>query len=114
MTFYYDMLVNQGETMSFQFPVLDELGQPVNTTGWTAEAMVRESDIAPVFYTWSSTNSNILVGTNPGYVTLKIPAADSLLWQWTLGLYDVLLTDTGGNEWRIAEGKVRVSSAITR
>ena len=37
----YNIRLNQNETSSLIFPVLDEFGAPVNITGWTAEAQIR-------------------------------------------------------------------------
>lgn len=111
MTLWFDLAINQGETTSIIFPVIDQNGQPVNVTGWTARAQIRETELTPVLYEWSAANSNITVsGTS---VTLSVPAATSAVWMWTAGRYDLELTDTRGSVYRIAEGKVHVSPQMT-
>lgn len=108
----YDLLINQGETWSIIFPVVDVANKPVTVTGWTAKAQIRGSETASVLYEWSATFGNIVVGTTT--VTLSVPAATSAAWWWTSGLYDLDLTDTAGRIYRIAQGAVRVSPQITR
>lgn len=110
--FQYTMQLNQGETSSLVFPVLDQFGTPVSVAGWTGKAQIRASDFSPVvLYEWSPANFNITVsGTS---VTLRVPAAASMAWTWTSALYDIILTDLSGNVYRIAEGPVQVDPAIT-
>ena len=109
---HYTVKLNQGETSSLIFPILDEFGAPVTVTGWTAKAQVRSAPGNPtVLYEWSATAGNITVtGTT---VTLRVPAADSSAWTWTTADYDLKLTDLNGNVYRIAEGQVVVDPAIT-
>lgn len=108
----YTVKLNQGETSSLVFPVIDEFGAPVTVTGWVGKSQIRASDGSPaVLYEWSVAHSNITVtGTT---VTLRVPAADSAGWTWTNALYDLILTDQSGNVYRIAEGPVVVDPAIT-
>ena len=59
---HYTLKLNQGETSSLIFPVLDEFGAPVTITGWTAKAQIRSAPGIPtVLYEWSATNGNIPV-----------------------------------------------------
>lgn len=110
---HYDIRLNQGETSSLIFPVLDQFGAPVNITGWTGKAQIRSAPGIPtVLYEWSATAGNLTVaGTT---VTLRVAAADSSAWTWCSGEYDLILTDTNGNVYRIAEGAVTVDPAITQ
>lgn len=108
----YPMALNQGETSSLVFPILDEFGSPVTVTGWTGKAQIRAKPGGPaVLYEWSTAHSNITVtGTT---VTLRVPAVDSAGWSWLCGFYDLILTDLSGNVYRIAEGPVRIDPSTT-
>lgn len=108
----YTIELNQGETSALMFPVLDGFGAPVNVTGWTGKAQIRSAPHIPtVLYEWSAANGNITVsGTT---VTLRVSAADSTAWTWLAGVYDLILTDTNGNVYRIAEGAVEIDPAVT-
>lgn len=108
----YEIKLNQGETSSLIFPVLDEFGAPVNVTGWTGKAQIRSAPGIPtVLYEWSATAGNLTVaGTT---VTLRVAATDSAAWTWCSGVYDLILTDINSNVYRIAEGPVVVDPAIT-
>lgn len=112
MTLHYDMAINQGETVSIIFPVIDPINQPVTVDGWTGRAQVRETELSPVLYEWSAGANNIVVaGTT---VTLSIAAAVSSLWRWSTGEYDIEITDPAGSVYRIAQGRVRVDAEITQ
>jgi|SRR5882757_1720608 len=108
----YTIQLNQGETSSIIFPVVDEFGTSVSVAGWTGKSQIRACDGSPaVLYEWSSAHANITVSGVS--VTLRVPAADSAGWTWTDALYDLILTDLSGNVYRIAEGPVIVDPAIT-
>lgn len=110
---HYVVRLNQGETSSLIFPVLDEFGAPVTITGWTAKAQIRSAPGIPtVLYEWSANNGNITVAGSS--VTLRVSASDSAAWTWLTAEYDLILTDTNGNVYRIAEGAVVVDPAITQ
>jgi len=66
----YAIQLNQGETSSLIFPVIDQYGTPVSVAGWTGKSQIRACDGAPaVLYEWSAAHSNITVsGTS---VTLR-------------------------------------------
>lgn len=111
MTLLFPLNINQGETYSVTFPVVDANGAPVNVTGWTARSQIRQTPVDAILYEWSAANHNIVVtGTT---VTLTVSPADSSLWEWTSARYDLDLTDLSGNVSRLAEGDVCVSPAIT-
>ena len=108
----YTVKLNQGETSSLIFPILDEFGAPVNVTGWTAKSQIRSAPGIPtVLYEWSATAGNLTVSGSS--VTLRVPAADSSGWTWTSAEYDLILIDLNGNVYRIAEGPVQVDPATT-
>lgn len=109
---HYAIRLNQGETSSLIFPVLDGFGSPVVVTGWVGKAQVRSAPGIPtVLYEWSAANGNITMSGSS--VTLRVAAADSSAWKWTCAEYDLILTDLSGNVYRIAEGPVQVDPAIT-
>ena len=104
----YDLAVEQGSTFRRSVPVLDDTGNPLDVTGWSARGQIRLTfrDSAPVY------ELDITVaGTN---VELVIPAADSSEWMWRHGVYDVELVDLIGHPTRLIQGSVTVSPEVTR
>lgn len=108
----YDMQINQGETWSITFPVFDSTGNPLTVDGWTARAQIRQETTSPgVLFEWSTALGNMTVaGTT---VTLRLTPVDTATWYWHIGLYDIELSDPGGNITRIVEGNVIVDAEIT-
>jgi hypothetical protein len=111
MSFY--LVINQGETSQYAWPVLDDNGVALDLTGYTALAQVRRSVDSPtVLHQWSSADSTILLQASN--VILVTPPATSLAWTWSKGVYDILITAPDGTVSRVGEGTVAVSRSVTR
>lgn len=110
----YDLVINQGETWSIAFPVMDGAGAPLVVDGWTARAQIRQyvHDLVPLFE-WNNTtvDNAIVAGVS---VQLLLTPTDTASWGFNTALYDLELTDPEGNVTRIAEGKVLLKAEITR
>lgn len=109
----YDLTINQGETWSISFPVMDGTGAPLAVAGWTARAQIRlyKHSVTPVFE-WNTTRGNALcAGTS---VTLNLTPTDTATWAFDKALYDIELTDPQGGVTRLAEGRVLLNAEITR
>lgn len=110
----YDMTINQGETWSIAFPVLDGAGDPLPVDGWHVRAQIRlyKNSATPAFE-WNNTSllNAVVAGTS---VQLRLTPADTALWKFEHALYDVELTDPQGGVTRIAEGRVLLKAEITR
>lgn len=110
----YDLLINQGETWSVAFPVMDGAGDPLVVNGWSARAQIRVyvHDTVPLFEWNSTTLDNAVVsGTS---VVLHLDPVDTANWSFKSALYDIELTDPDGAVTRLAEGKVYLKPEITR
>lgn len=110
----YDLVINQGETWSIAFPVLDGAGAPLLVDGWHVRAQIRLNTNSPTpVFEWNNTTvDNAIVS---GFsVQLLLTPLDTALWAFNTALYDLELTDPEGNVTRIAEGKVLLKAEITR
>jgi hypothetical protein len=104
----YNLIIWQGSKYIRQFPVLDDDGDPINVDGWTARAQIRAyARSASALYTLAPVCS----GTT---VTITIPAADSSLWTWRTGLWDLELLAPVGDPEPLVNGHVVVHPEITR
>lgn len=112
MAAYY-LVIEQGVTSQYAWPVLDDNGDPITLTGYTAKAQVRRSFDSPtVLHEWSTTNSTIVLQSNK--VILVTSPATSLAWTWKTGVYDILITAPDGTVSRVGEGICVVSPSVTR
>jgi hypothetical protein len=103
----YDLIVEQGADYQVTFPVLG-LDAGGTLAGWTATGQIRAGyTSSTVLHTLALT----LTGTN---VVLRVPAATSSAWAFSLGRYDVELTAPDGAVTRLVEGSVVVRPEITR
>jgi hypothetical protein len=87
-------------------------GGPGTLTGYVGEMQIREMKSATeVLYEVDP--DNITFDTANRIVTVRIPGADTALFDWDYGVYDVRIVGLGA-PWRIAEGKVTVDHWVTR
>lgn len=110
MAYRYDLRIDQGATLVLEMECQDDLGQPMDLTNYTAAAQIRyrhsDPDPAAVF--------TIVLGEEPGLVSLKLPATQSAALSKPFGVWDCELTAPDGSVQRLAEGKVSVSPEVTR
>jgi hypothetical protein len=106
----YDLDVPVGGTVEF---TVDVVGGPVDFAGYTGSMQIRElrSDTDPLV---TIDSSNITVNGPTRQVTVRIPSSITSGWTWERGVYDVYITGPGNDAWRVAEGRVVNSFAVTR
>lgn len=103
-----NLFIDQGASFSYTFNITDSNGDNLDTTGYSANAVLRKQ--------YSSSNSvgfgiNI---SNNGVLTLSLTANQTSNLQFLQYVYDVELTTNTGNVQRFAEGIVVVSPQVTR
>lgn len=90
--------------------------QPIDLTGYTVRSQIRPNrgrDTA-VLYELSTANGRLEIDGPAGRITLTIPGADSTLWTWLEGVYDLELVDPSGEPTRLLRGPVHVDPEVTR
>lgn len=109
----YNIKVEQGATFILDFTIKTG-STPWNLTGYSARMQVRTSVNASTTLL-SITNSNyITLGGSAGTVAISVPASmtDDLIAG--RHVYDFELVSSGGQVWRVLEGKFTVSPEVTR
>lgn len=106
----YDLEVPGGGTVEF---TVDVLGGPVDITGYTGSMQIRalRADLLPLE---TIDVSAFTVNQSTRQVTVRIPSDITETWDWERGVYDVYITGPSSDAWRIAEGRVTNSFAVTR
>lgn len=104
-----DLILQQGISSGYAWPIVTGAGAPADLTGYTARAQVRERE--SVTSTLLHTFAASVVGSS---VVIRWTDAESLLWAWTSGFYDVLLINPSGVSTQIvSEGSVIVNRVVT-
>lgn len=104
------LVMPQGITIGFRYPLVDADGLPADATGWSEKCQIREAEdphaellFEPLTYI-----------DNEGGVVIEYTAAQSLGWLWDRGFYDIILIDPQGVPRQILDsGKVRVDRVVT-
>ncbi len=88
---------------------------PVDLTGFTARAQIRESidDVDPAL-SLTTENGGIVLDNTLKTITLLITSAQTTALAITSGVYSLELVDSAGAVTRLAEGAVKVSPDVTR
>lgn len=129
-----DLVIPAGQELDLFVPILDALDNPVEITAagdWSARAQVRPHwRSSTVLFEWTtsggSPNAAIVAGT-PGAVRLQASSLLTAGWQtswaglaaaWDLDVVAPVDPDipeiTEPRTYRIAEGRIRLSTEITR
>lgn len=85
--------------------------QPVDLTGYTASLQIRAFPLSTTILYDAS--ADIVLGGTTGTITLTIDATDTAGFTWFNGVYDLILTNSGGFVTRLLRGKVTVSPGVT-
>lgn len=109
-----NLTVEQGVTFSKRLVWRDPKRRPVNLNGYTAKMQIRSNSTSDqVLFELSTENGRITMPGN-GVIQLSISVADT--FEVAGGSYDLVLFAPGDNaeQYRLIQGKVVVSPAITR
>ena len=110
-----DIQINQGSDLDIMMTYKDPSDLAVDLTDWTAEMDIRlKVDDATPIIELSTLNSRIVLGGVTGTINLLIDAADTEALSFKKGVYDLELTDIAGKVIRLIEGKVTLTTEVTR
>lgn len=109
----YNIKVEQGATFILDFTIKTG-STPWNLTSYTARMQVRTSVNASDTLLSLTTSNYITLGGSAGTVAISVPASvtDDLIAG--RHVYDFELVSSGGQVWRVLEGKFTVSPEVTR
>lgn len=111
----YDLLIEQGATLSQSFVWTDSSGAAINLIGYTARMQVRSSvTSATTLLELTTENGGITITGGSGTVTLTQTATQTAAYTWRQGVYDLELVSGGGVVTRLVQGSVTVSPEVTR
>lgn len=102
-----DLAIEQGVTWSAAWHVKLDGDDLDPEAGWQARSQVRKNVVGPVLHDFTCSIAGSVV-------QLSVTAAESSLWLWRRGVYDVEVFDTAGRVVRVVQGAVSVSPEVTR
>ena len=108
MAAVHNLYIDQGADFSVEIGIYDDFNSPWNLSGYTGEAKLKKS-----YYSSSSHNFTVSVGTN-GSVTLSMTAAATAAIEQGRYLYDVVITSTAGTKTRVIEGLITINPGVTK
>ena len=113
-----DLIIDKGSTFErvFTWKTKDPttgVEVPVDLTGYSARAMMREEFDSPQPFLSLTLGNGITMDDNAGKITLIVTAAQSAALTQELGRWD-LEVFTGDYVKRLLEGKVKIRPEVTR
>jgi hypothetical protein len=117
--FKRDLTIYQGatfrETVTWKTGATAASATPVNLTGYTAKAQIREEqDSATVIHEMTTENGGITLGGTAGTYELYISDEDTAEFIFDAAVYDVELNAPNGDVIRRQYGKITLSKEVTR
>ena len=111
-----NLTIEQGATFRKVLTWTDNLGNPIDITGFTARMQIRQAlkDPTPII-SLTTENGGIVLGGVTGEIELYISDGDTEAMTIQKGVYDLELEAGGGGDvTRLVEGKVTMSLEVTR
>jgi len=104
-----NLIVDQGTTYTTSIDVIDDYGNLIDLTGYSAAAMMRKN-----YASSNATSFVIVVNVSTSQVTLSLTANTTSNLVAGRYVYDCELTDTDGKISRLVEGIVTITPQVTR
>lgn len=104
-----NLIIDQGTDYTTVIQIKDENDEPVDISGYAANAVIRKA--------FSSSNSvafSAVVNGSNGTITLSLSANTSANLTAGRYLYDVVTTDILARKARIIEGILTINASVTR
>lgn len=115
-TEYQDIRINIGSTFSLSLALTDDDGEEVDLTGYIARMHIRSTlDAGSTIHELTTENDGITLGGEEGTIDLYIAPADTAGFSATYtAVYDLEIEESGGDVWRIMEGRAEIIGEVTR
>ena len=109
----HNFTIDKGATFSRSIIYKDQLGIPIDLTGYTARMQIREYYNKPILHELNTENGGIVLVPLLGQIILSISAGVSDAFNVLDFIYDLELIN-GANVFRLIEGKVIVKENVTK
>jgi hypothetical protein len=111
----YNIVADQGATLSRVFTWTDSAKKPYNITGYTARMHVRPTvESSTITLELTTVNGRILLGGAAGTVTLDVVANNMVAVAEGKYVYDLELVSPAGVVTRLVQGNFVVRPEVTR
>jgi hypothetical protein len=110
-----NITIEQGATFNPVFTWKDELGNPIDLSGFSGRMHIRGEieDVAPLLEI-TTANTYMVLGGALGTITLNVPASITAALDFDTAVYDLELESSGGDVTRLLKGSVGLSPEVTR
>lgn len=110
-----DIELNEGTDFTCKLTWLDASSVFIPLTGYTAEMQVRGhySDVGSAMLTLSSPNSGMVITADSGTIDISIDKTENAFGDQEL-VYDLKLTDSGGETFTFIAGTIFSIGAVTK
>lgn len=99
--------MDQGSDFSVEFTVQAANGNSLDLTSFTSNSHMRENHTSNVAYTFTAVTAN-------GTVTITMPAAQTAIIESGKYVYDVKVTSSSNEVFKVVQGTIDVVPAVTR
>ena len=104
-----NLTIDQGADFIYYIYLVDNSGNTINVSSYTANSVLRPSYTSNVYYSAELNMSN----ANNGQIVMTVNSATTSLMTQTRYVYDLVLTSNTGIVSRLLEGFVNVNLGVT-
>lgn len=104
-----NIVIVAGADFTFTKPWNDDNGNPINLTGSTINAQLRQFSEASDYFDFVCTNNG-----QGGEITIKMSKDVTKHIAWTSGVYDVFVTPSGGLRSKVFYGNAEIYHNVTK
>lgn len=108
MSAKFNLTLMQSADFLASFQVNDANNNPIDISTMTIESQMRHD------YTSNTAVSFVCNGYSNGYLTLTLPASNTIAINSGSYVYDIMMKDTFGNLTRAIEGSIKVTPDVTQ
>jgi len=114
MAAYQDLIIEQGTDWDDEVLLVDDGGDPIDLTGYTARSSIKRSaDDAEALVEMSTDNGRISIGATTGSVYRTLTSSETVNFDWHSGIHDMILISGSGRITRVCAGAVTVLPRLT-
>jgi hypothetical protein len=111
----YDIVVDRGATLLRTFAVTDANQAPVPYAGYTGRMQVRrDHSSSTVLLDATTSNGKLTINGAAGTISLNVSDEETANLSATTAYYDLMLTSTAGQSFKLLEGQFIVRPTVTR
>lgn len=106
----YDIILNAGKTIGFSLTWGGK--SPIDVTGYSSRLVIKKSPQLDAAAEFTVANGRVVIGSSDGLISFSADSSDTVSWSAGNYVYELMVTDAGGNDISVLTGLCRIVKGI--